>query len=293
MMPYTRFSNEWDGPTEGIDTVSIWIHPYLINRPDDFHEKGNIHEVINCRWKDEKINKTGQFIRRSYFIDIQTEALNPNADIFGQILYYLTMLVFEGTLKHLRNADMFTTVNFFQNNFSSFFAINNVDFYFDFKAEDCVLMGEPNPYQDTRYSSDYPSSLKVYSKVKRHEHKNHISHKVIKQMEHQNRIEFHLANGNCDFLHYKNLQGTYETVFLRYLPQFARKWFDHSRNVAKVPYLYKLPYAHHLRQVEDMALAGHIPQYRELLRTPPRPKPGKHYGKNEVDLDWMPQFMTR
>ena len=120
-----------------------------------------------------------------------------------------------------------------------------------------------------------------------------MPYKYIEQMEYKTRIEFHLANGNCDFLDYQNLQGTFEMIFLHYLPQLARKWFDYRREVVSVPYLHKLPYACHLRQINDMALAGHIPQYKELIKTPLRPIPEKRYGRNETDLNWLSQFITR
>jgi hypothetical protein len=130
MIPYTRFYNEQDGPPEGIDTVSIWVNPDIINRIDDFHREGNIHESINCRWSEERIPKTGQFIRNNYFIDIQAEALNPNADILGQIIYLLTGFVYAGIIGPFRNEDMPTIAGFFMDNFSRLFAINFLDFNF-------------------------------------------------------------------------------------------------------------------------------------------------------------------
>jgi len=291
MINYTRFFNECDCPQEGIDTISIWIHSNLINRYEDFHPGGNIHESINCRFKDEK-NRAGQFFGRNYFIDIQSEALNPNANILEQIIYILTRFVYVGTLKPIKNSDINETAIYFMNNFSSFFAVNSLDFYFDLKDEDCILLGDETKYPETRYSSGYPSVLKIYSRTARLKQKNHISHEVINRMEYKTRIEFHLANGNCDFLHFQNLNGNYELVFLNYLPLLARKWFNHRREVVKIPHVYKLPYAHHLRQLNNLALAGHIPQYRELLKTPIRPKPDKKYGKNEVDLNWISHFAT-
>jgi hypothetical protein len=273
MIPYARFSNELDGPSEGIDTVSIWVNPSIINRFDDFHENGNIREAINCRFKIERDHRTGRFIKKNYFIDIQAEALDPHADILEQILLHLIKFVYEGTLKYFNNTDMPVIAHFLMENFTSFFTINSLDFYFDLKEGECVLMGNANPYDATRYSSDYPSSLKVYSKVLRQKHKNHIPHNQIEQMAYQDRIEFHLANGNCGYLDYRNLQGTFEVVFFRYLPQLARKWYARRCEVVQVPNLYKLPYAHHLRQIHDMAFTGHIPQYRELMKTPLRPKP--------------------
>ena len=292
MILYTRYFNEWDCPPEGIDTISIWVHPNMINRFVDFHEYGNIHESINCRWSDEKIKKTGQFIRRNYFIDFQAEALNPYEDILGQIINYLTEFVHIGTLKSLKNMDKTSTAIFFMYNFSRVFAINSLDFYFDLKDEDCLLLGEVNKFHDSRYSLDYPSSLKIYSREMRLKQKNNIPYRYIEQMEYKTRIEFHLANANCDFLDYQNLQGTFEMIFLRYLPQLARKWFTHRRNVVQIPYLHKLSYACHLKQVNELAFAGHIPWYRNLFRTPPRPIPEKHYRKNETDINWLSQFIT-
>jgi len=132
----------------------------MINQFTDFYEYGNIHESINCRWSDEKIKKTGQFIRRNYFIDFQAEALNPYEDILGQIINYLTEFVHIGTLKSLKNMDKTATARFFMDNFFRLFAVNSLDFYFDLKDEDCILLGEANKFHDSRYSLDYPSSLK-------------------------------------------------------------------------------------------------------------------------------------
>jgi hypothetical protein len=293
-MQYNHYFEEWNTPPAGIDTISIYINPAIINRFNAFHEHGNIHEAINCRIKQEKDYRTGQLIRTNHIIDIQAEAINPDMDILGQIINILAGFVYDGTLKTITNADMPTLVNFFMGSFSSFFSIDTLDFYFDMKDGDSISIGKSDPrYPNTRYSSERYSSLKTYSKVKRQEYKNHISREHIQEMEFQNRIEFHLMRGNCEYLDYRNLQGPFEVVFLRYLPLLARKWFDHRREIVEVPNLKKLPYAHHLRQIDDIAHAGHIPHYRELLKTPPKPMPERYYKKDEVDRNWLPHIVTR
>jgi hypothetical protein len=293
MISYNRYFDEWDMPPSGIDTISIWINPLLINRFEDFYERGNIHEAINLR-RFTETTRQGQSIRTNYLIDIQAEVINPDSDILEQVLGYLSSLVYYGTLKPMHNADMVTTTNFFRTSFSSLFSIDCLDFYFDLKAGDVNPLGVPDPkHPNTYYSKDYPSSLKTYSRVERLKHKNHISYSLIEKMEYHERIEFHLARGNCDYLDCRNLQGTYELVFLRYLPQLARKWYDHRRTVVKVPNLRGLPYAHHLRQIDEVAYQGRIPHYRDLLKTPRKPTPFKHAKKNEVDMNWLPAFSTR
>jgi len=293
MIPYARYFNELDCPPEGIDTVSVWIHPNMINRITDFRERGNIHESINCRWSDEIIKKTGQFIRRNYFIDFQAEVLTPYEDILGQIINYLVGFVYSGTLISLNNMDMPSITRFFMLNFSRLFAINYIDFYFDLKDGDCILLGKPEPFSSSRYSLDYPSSLKVYSKTERQKYKNHFPHKCIELMEYTTRIEFRLANANCYYLDYRNLQGSYEIVFQRFLPQLARKWFKHRREIVKVPNLSELPYAYHLNKIDELISRDHLPQNYELQKTPLRPKPEKRYGKNEVDINWLSQFISQ
>jgi hypothetical protein len=207
---------------------------------------------------------------------------------------YLTKLVEAGILKNIKNANLSATAQFFMMSFSSHFAVHRLDFYFDVKEGDITPVGYPHPsHPNTYYSGDYPSSLKTYSRVCRLLHKHNILSNLIQGMEYRNRIEFHLARSNCDYLHYQNLSGPFEAVFYRYLPLLARKWYKHRREVIEVPHFNTMPYARHLRQINDMAYAGHIPQYRDLQKTPLLPIPEKHYKKNEADQRWLTEFATQ
>jgi hypothetical protein len=171
-------------------------------------------------------------------------------------------------------------------NFDRFFSIATLDFHFDFHEGDCVIRGEEDPrYPGTVYSKDYPSSLKTYDRINRLQAKNSISHEKIMEMEYTRRIEFHFARGNCNRLAYQNLQGTFEVVFLWFLPFLARKWFDYHRQVVDVPNLSELSYAHHYHQIVEVALAGHIPQYRNLQKAPKKPVPCRK-GINGNTNEW-------
>lgn len=294
MLNHNRYFEEHAVPPSGIDTVSVWIHPNLINNFGDFHECGNIHSAVNCRKTDEKDYRTGKTIRQNYHLEIQSEALHPNLDILGQVLHLLVEMVNYGTLKISQNMDRQKTAFFFSNAFPSLFAIDALDFYFDFKEEDVVLLGRPNPeYPNTLYSQGYPASLKTYSKTIRQMSKNHLPHEDIKSMEYPRRIEFHLERQNCKYLDHRNLRGNFEAVFLNYLPFLARKWFDHHREVFDVPIHKHLPYAHHFRQIVMLALSGPIPQYRYLFQSPKKPMPGKHYKQGEADMNWLSEFITQ
>ena len=68
MIKYQRYFDEWNLPTSGIDTISVWVHPNLINRFEDFHERGNIHGAANCRKRHEINHWTSRLIRTNYII---------------------------------------------------------------------------------------------------------------------------------------------------------------------------------------------------------------------------------
>ena len=262
--------HEWNMPNAGIDTIAIWIHPSLVNRHADFHKYGNNNKSINCRFKREMFK--GKIMRTNCIIDIQAEAINPDFDILSQIIHILAQFVYCGTLKLPDNANTQDVPGFFFENFPYLFSVNKLDFYFDFRHGDCEVKDNGDmEFSSTAYSKDYPSSLKSYNRIDRLIKKNNLPHDTIRQMEFPMRVEFHLERGNCGYLAYQNLQGTFDAVFLAFLPLLARKWFDHNRQVVNIPNIRNLPYAHHYRQIVCMALAGRIPQYKSLQRTPPRP----------------------
>jgi hypothetical protein len=110
-------------------------------------------------------------------------------------------------------------------------------------------------------------------------------------MDYPNRIEISLRRDNCDYLNAHNLTGSYENVFLRYLPFLARKWLNYRHEVVEVEER-NLSYAHHLRQVIAVA-RQRIPQYNDLLRTPLKPIPFKKAKRNEVDYNITSQLYGR
>ena len=49
-MNYQNFYREGFTPQSGIDTITIWLHPKIINRPGLFHKEGNNNQAINLRF---------------------------------------------------------------------------------------------------------------------------------------------------------------------------------------------------------------------------------------------------
>jgi hypothetical protein len=282
-------------PQSGIDTITIWVHPVIINCPDQFHEQGNNNQPINLRFKREKALKTNSPIRTNYLVDIQAEAIDPNNDIRDQVLSILINLTHVGTLYCPQSGRHISDLkSFFYSNFDRLFALDRLDFYFDLMNDDMRLVGEANPdYPNTRYSSGNPSVLKAYFRTERLRQKQHISYEDIENMDYKARIEFSLRRANCDFLNICNLEGSYEYVFLRYLPFLARKWHDYRYQIVEVEER-NLSYAHHLRKI--ITTAGHrIPHYNNnnLLQTPLKPIPYKTAKMNEVDNNFIAQFYGR
>jgi len=164
-------------PQSGIDTITVWIHPTIIDRFDQFHEYGNNNQPINLRFSKEANSKTNIVYRTNYSVDIQAEAINPNNDILDQVLSILVELTHEGILLHPQLGQHINDLkNFFYRNFDRLFALDALDFYFDLRKEDMRLLGEENPYfPTTRYSLVYPSVLKAYSRTAKLRQKMHVS----------------------------------------------------------------------------------------------------------------------
>jgi len=280
-------------PQSGIDTITVWIHPSIINCFFQFHEQGNNNQPINLRFSKEVNPITNINFRRNHLVDIQAEVINPDYDILDQVLTILVNLTYTGIL-HYPQLGQYTNdlKGFFYFNFDRLFSLDRLDFYFDLRDGDMRLLGNPNPaYPNTRYSQGKPSVLKAYSRTEKLRQKQHISFEDIENMDYPARIEFSLCRANCDYLNAYNLSGSYDNVFLRYLPFLARKWFNYRHEVVKIEER-NLSYAHHLRQV--IAVASHrIPQYDLLLKTPTKPIPYKAAKKDEVDHNYIAQFYGR
>ena len=292
-MNFPFYFQEGFTPQSGIDTISVWLHPAIINRFDQFHEQGNNNQPINLRFSKEFNSKENIAYGINYFVDIQAEAINPDYDILDQVITILVGLTNYEILHYPQLGQHITDLKgFFYCNFDRLFSIDRLDFYFDLRENDMRLLGEPNPAcPNTRYSQGYPSVLKAYSRTAKLRQKRHVSYEDIENMDYPNRIEFSLRRSNCDYLNANNLVGSYENVFLRYLPFLSRKWHDYRYQVVEVD-VRNLSYAHHLRQV--IAVASHrIPQYDLLLKSPPKPILYKTAKKNEVDYNFIPQFYSR
>jgi excisionase family DNA binding protein len=290
-MQYRQFYDEWNTRQSGIDTISIWIHPKIVMRPDAFHERGNIHDIVNLHIKTEGNHGKGMFIRRNYIIDIQSEAINHDEDILEQVLLILVNLAWDGILLGPPQFDRYQLLSYFNANFNELFAIEGIDFYNDVFSDDMELAGNNPKYPGSRYSHDYPSSLKAYKRDERLRHKRQIPFETIDNMRHTGRIEFMLRRRNCPCLFYRNLSGNYDTVFNRFLPILARKWQRNRHDVLTVPHCQDLEYAPYLQQIIMMA-QDRIPQYRDTLRkAPTKPIPFKHSKKNETDREYPADFL--
>jgi hypothetical protein len=292
-MNFPCYFQEGFTPQSGIDTITVWLHPDIINRFDHFHERGNNNQPINLRFSKEINSKTNIVYRTNHLVDIQAEAINPNNDILDQVLTILVELTYEGILRYPQLDQHINDLKiFFYWNFERLFALDRLDFYFDLRNGDMRLLGNQNPdYPNTRYSPGNPSVLKAYSRTAKLRQKRHMSNEEIDNMDYPYSIEFSLHRDNCEYLNAYNLTGSYENVFLRHLPFLARKWHDYRYKVVAVEER-NLSYAHHLRQV--IAVASHrIPQYDLLLKSPPKPIPYKSAKRNEVDYNFIAQFYGR
>jgi hypothetical protein len=290
MNNYTWYFDEWSVPPAGIDTISIWIHPYLVNKPLTFHKKGNANKAVNLRIKQEKDHLTKRPVRTNHIMDIQAEAINPNDNILNQVYAYIVTLFQEKILTIRNFVDEYLMTNFINTNFNQLFAVNFIDFYFDINEDDAVLLGKKDSrFPNTQYSSD--NSVKTYDRAVRLKQKNTIPHQYIDEIENKRRIEFHLNRETCRYLNCCNLDGTFDMVFLRYLPFLARKWLKYRRDIISIPNLDESSY-YYLKQINTLANKRTIPHNKPLMKTPLKPIPFKKAKKNETDHDWFARFSS-
>jgi hypothetical protein len=291
MFAYPRYFHEWNLPIAGIDTLSIWIHPNLVNKHKAFKIKGNTNESINLRIKKEIDHITHKTIRTNYIMDIQAESINPIGNVLYQIYEYIMQLFRTGIL-YIRNTNKdFDLQYFLAYNFNQLFSIDFIDFYFDIKEEDAIIKGKVNKkYPNTQYSLD--NSIKTYDRKIRLKQKNNIPHCVIDKMVFSRRIEFHLSRQTCKYLSYNNINGTFDQIFLRYLHFLARKWLKHKREIIDIPDIITSEY-YHLKQVESVAFANKIPHNKALEKSPLKPIPITIKRKNDADKEWFADFITK
>jgi hypothetical protein len=290
MFDYVKYFDECNVPSAGIDTVSIYIHPYLINKHPYFHEQGNVNEAINLRRKIERDHLTKKIYRTDYLMDIQAEAINPNINIFHQVLELIVKLFQADILSFSTKPYMELIYYFLVYNFDRFFAIDYVDFYFNIKEEDAILLGNiDSRFPNTQYSSD--NCIKTYNRILRLKHKNTIPHKKIEKITYPRRIEFHLNRITCRYLNCMNLNGTYDMVFQYYLNFFARKWRKYKHQLINIPSIEESDY-HYLKQIDNLAFAMTIPHNMALVKSPLKPIPNKKAKKDRIDSDWLPRFIS-
>jgi len=279
MSDYPRYFNEWNVPPAGIDTISIWICPDLIKNHSFFHENGNNNESINLRIKRYIDQKTKKILQTNYFMDIQAEAINYNWNIRGQIFHYIHCLFKSSILGFNNNFDEAFVIDFVNNNFNSLFTLDFLDFYFDIREEDAVILGEINQqYPNTQYCKD--GRIKTYNRQKRLKQKNNLPHELINQIPLPRRIEFHLKKRTCPYLSIDNLDGNFNTVFRRYLFFLARKWRKYKRYIIDIPNLKQSNY-YYLKVIENVAFSSTIPHTKSLIKS----EPFKRAKKDKVEQD--------
>jgi hypothetical protein len=88
-MNFPCYFQEGSTPQSGIDTITVWLYPNIINRFNQFHERGNNNQPISLRFSKEINSKTNVAYSTNYFVDIQSEAIDPDYNILDQVLTIL------------------------------------------------------------------------------------------------------------------------------------------------------------------------------------------------------------
>jgi len=279
MSDYPRYFNEWNVPPAGIDTISILIRPDLVKKHSFFHENGNNNASINLRIKRYIDQITKKNLQTNYFMDIQAEAINFNWNIRGQIIHYILCLFKSAILGLNNDSDEQFIKDFVNNNFNSFFNLDFIDFYFDIREEDAVILGEINQqYPNTQYCKD--GRIKTYNRQKRLKQKNNLPHELINQILLPRRIEFHLKKRTCPYLHIDNLDGNFNTVFNKHLFFLARKWRKYKRYIINIPNLMRSPY-YYLKAIEKVAFSNTIPHTKSLIKHEPFKRTKKYKAEQD------------
>jgi hypothetical protein len=302
MTNYIFCSKDLFLPQSGIDTITVWLHPAVIACERLFHEqdasykgigyKANNYKGINLRYKREINQKTGKFIRKDYFIDIQTEAIDLNNDISFQVIGILENFAVKKVLRRPQRINIYNFKSFFMDNFDSLFTLDSLDFFFEMQNDDMQLLGKPNP----EYSHGYSQVLKVYKQSERLERKLDLLRERSKRklnllyddieiLEYPFRIEFSLNKDTCKYLNILNLFGTYDDIFLRHLPFLAHKYRHEVTELKEI----KLHRARYLQQIIDVA-RERIPRNFNLHETPSRPTLYEKIGRN--DNNFIAEFYS-
>jgi len=280
MSTYPIYFNECNVPQAGIDTISILINPDIVKKHSLFHEFGNNNSPINLRIKKYIDPITKRTIQTNYFIDIQAEMINYNFNIRSQIVHYILYL-FKSEILSINNHDESFVIDFVNNNFNLLFALDFIDFYFDIKEEDAVILGEiSQQHPNTQYCKD--GRIKTYNRQLRLKQKNNLPHDLINQIPLPRRIEFHLKRRTCPYLDINNLNGDFNVVFRRYLFFLARKWRKYKRYIIDIPNLKESNY-YYLKLIENVAFSSTIPHTKSLLK----PEPFKKVKKDKANQCWL------
>jgi hypothetical protein len=288
MFNYPQYFKEWDVPQAGISAISMYIHPNLINKHSLFHEKGNVNEAINFRKVKIKKRFSEDTVWTNYVIDIQTEALNPNANILGQVFGYIT-LAFQSKILSFRNyPDESLVMDFLKQSFQTLFVIDFIDFYFDIREDDAILLGKKNQsFPDAQYYDGF--HIKTYDRINQLKNRRNIDSQLVNQMQFPRRIEFHLSRRICEHLHYANLDGDFNTVFYNYLRSLSQKWYEYKGSLIDIPNIQESDY-HYLKQIDSVAFSPIMSHDNALEKTPRKPMPNKkaRAGENKADYNCCP-----
>jgi hypothetical protein len=288
MFNYPQYFKEWDVPQAGISAISMYIHPNLIKKHSLFHEKGNVNEAINFRKIKIKKRFSEDTVWTNYVIDIQTEALNPNANILSQVFGYIT-LAFQSKILSFRNyPDESLVMDFLKQSFHTLFIIDFIDFYFDIREDDAILLGKKNhSFPDAQYCDGF--HIKTYDRINQLKNRRNIDSQLVSQMQFPRRIEFHLSRRTCEHLHYVNLDGDFNTVFFNYLHSLSQKWYEYKGSLIDIPNIQESDY-YYLKQIDSLAFSPTLSHSRALEKTPRKPMPNNkaRAGENKADFNWCP-----
>jgi len=281
MIEFPIYFNEFEVPEAGIDTISIYIHPNLINKPSSFHEKGNANEAVSLRKISRKKRFSEETLCTNYIIDIQTEAIDPNANILDQVFGYIILLFKSKILSFCNYPDEVLIACLLEQNLHPLFILDFIDFYFDIKEEGAILLDK----KDRRFPYGQCCDgchIKTYNRIDRLKNRDNFNSQLLEQMQFPRRIEFNLTRNTCGFLHFANLDGDFNTVFYNYLNSLGNEWKKSQSSVIDIPNLKESEY-HCLKQIDSVAFSPANQQIKYLENIPRERMPNKKARENEAD----------
>ncbi|KAA6313546.1 hypothetical protein EZS27_035699, partial [termite gut metagenome] len=208
---------------------------------------------------------------------------------------YLIGLSIRGILKSPINKDFSTVKKCFCALFTDLFAIDCIEFYFDFMRSHLILSNITNPkYKTTRYSNNYnkegKSVIIAYDRIERLKYVNQMNYDEISSIVYPMRFEFKLNRTNCEYLHPTNIFGNYNVIFNNYLIFLAKRWRMYNQQVASIPLLNNLYYAEKFKTIMQYSQWQFPYSMMNLEKTPPCPIPNKSVKLKDVDRNWAVQF---